>query len=263
MRRKWPLLALLALLAVIGFGVREATAPPIVRTLTVALPHWPAGARPVRLLLIADLHASWPDMTRTRIARTMRRLAALKPDIVVVAGDFYSSGKLFSWALPVADATEPLALLQPPLGKFAVYGNHDHIANIADLRRALRRAGVTPFANRARQVGPLVLGGIDDATTGHEDIEGTVAEMTKLDGAMVAISHGWQPFRFLPPGITLLLSGHSHCSQIAVPRLRAHYPCGITRRGAKTMVTTAGLGTSNIPLRYGAPPDAWLITLGP
>ncbi|MFC4293049.1 hypothetical protein ACFOWX_11550 [Sphingorhabdus arenilitoris] len=32
------------------------------------------------------------------------------------------------------------------------------------------------------------------------------------------------------------------------------------RRG-KNVVVTAGLGTSIVPLRYGAPPDVWLVTL--
>ena len=41
------------------------------------------------------------------------------------------------------------------------------------------------------------------------------------------------------------------------------YRCGIVREGGRTLVITAGLGTSMVPLRIGAPPDIWLVTLGP
>ncbi|RYD48058.1 MAG: phosphohydrolase, partial [Sphingomonadales bacterium] len=34
------------------------------------------------------------------------------------------------------------------------------------------------------------------------------------------------------------------------------------REFGRTVVTTAGLGTSGGPFRLGAPPDLWLLTLG-
>jgi predicted MPP superfamily phosphohydrolase len=37
------------------------------------------------------------------------------------------------------------------------------------------------------------------------------------------------------------------------------YFCGVIREGSRIVVVTAGLGTSHIPLRIGAPPDMWLI----
>jgi predicted MPP superfamily phosphohydrolase len=36
----------------------------------------------------------------------------------------------------------------------------------------------------------------------------------------------------------------------------------MTDHGQKIFVG-AGLGTSIVPLRYGVPPDVWLVTLGP
>ncbi len=31
----------------------------------------------------------------------------------------------------------------------------------------------------------------------------------------------------------------------------------------RTVIVTGGLGTSNLPIRFGAPPDWWLIRIGP
>jgi hypothetical protein len=58
---------------------------------------------------------------------------------------------------------------------------------------------------------------------------------------------GWQPGT--PPMRLVLLYGR-------------RYACGLVREGGKTLVVTAGLGTSGIPLRLGAVPDMWLVELG-
>jgi predicted MPP superfamily phosphohydrolase len=34
------------------------------------------------------------------------------------------------------------------------------------------------------------------------------------------------------------------------------------REGGKTLIVGAGLGTSILPLRFGAPPDLWVIEVG-
>jgi predicted MPP superfamily phosphohydrolase len=37
----------------------------------------------------------------------------------------------------------------------------------------------------------------------------------------------------------------------------------MVREGGKTLVVSAGLGTSVLPLRLGAVPDMWLVEVGP
>jgi predicted MPP superfamily phosphohydrolase len=68
------------------------------------------------------------------------------------------------------------------------------------------------------------------------------------------------------------LAGHTHCGQIVLPLVGAiatmsqygdRFACGKTVEGQKTIIVSAGLGTSLLPLRLGAEPDMWLITIGP
>ncbi len=70
----------------------------------------------------------------------------------------------------------------------------------------------------------------------------------------------------------LLLVGHTHCGQVALPGVGAlyvpsaygrRYACGVYRRGLATMLVSAGVGTSGLPLRAFAPPDIWLISIRP
>ena len=70
--------------------------------------------------------------------------------------------------------------------------------------------------------------------------------------------------------VSLVLAGHTHCGQIILPLVGAlesgsdygtRFLCGIHRNGSRLLVVTAGLGTSHVPLRIGAPADIWLITV--
>jgi predicted MPP superfamily phosphohydrolase len=71
----------------------------------------------------------------------------------------------------------------------------------------------------------------------------------------------------IPEPVSLLLSGHTHCGQIAIPwtgywgATRGVTRCGINRVDGRLLLMSAGLGQSTIPLRLGVPPDIWLLTL--
>jgi predicted MPP superfamily phosphohydrolase len=221
-------------------------------------------------LLLSDIHVGGPDMPPARLARIVSRANALRPDIVLLAGDFISDKRSGTrdYSYPVALA--PLRGLTARLGAFAVLGNHDHWRNAGEARAALRSAGVRVLDNEAAVAGPLVIGGLDDAFTDHSDLPLTLARMAPLPGARLVLSHDPDPFAELPPDIGLMLAGHTHCGQIVLPLIGplsprgefgGRYACGIVREGGKTLIVSAGLGTSIVPLRLGAPPDLWLVEL--
>ena len=265
------LFLLLVGLVVLGSSYRMATADPIVRETRVALAGWPAGAPRVRALLISDLHVAGPDMPPGRLRRIVEAINALRPDLVLIAGDLVSDKRLATRHYPIDEAVAPLAALRAPLGTFAVLGNHDHWRDAAAARAALRAAGIEILDNRAVRAGPLALGGIDDAFTGHDDLDAAIGGLRRLGGARVLLSHSPDPFPALPPDIGLMLAGHTHCGQIRLPFVGApttmsehdeRYACGRIDEGGRTLVVGAGLGTSILPLRLGARPDLWLVTLG-
>jgi len=172
----------------------------------------------------------------------------------------------------MADAVAPLAGLRPRIGSFAVLGNHDHWRNAGEARRALRQAGIRVLDNDAAAAGPLVVGGLDDAFTGRHDVGRTVARMRALPGARILISHSPDPFPELPADIGLMAAGHTHCGQVRLPIVGAlstmskygqRYACCRIDEDGRTLIVTAGLGTSGITLRLGAVPDLWLIELRP
>ncbi|HWT13042.1 MAG TPA: metallophosphoesterase [Allosphingosinicella sp.] len=270
--RRLFLFLLSAGLGLLGWCYWTAVSAPVLRETRVALADWPPGQRPVRALLISDLHVAGPDMPPSRLARIVARIEAIRPDIVLIAGDLVSDKSYATRHYSLGEAVAPLAGLRPPLGTFAVLGNHDHWRDPAQARAELRAAGVTVLANGAARAGPLAIGGLDDAFTGHDDLAATLGALRRMPGARLLLSHSPDPFPAVPREVGLMLAGHTHCGQIRLPLVGAistmsdhgeRYACGRVDEAGRTLVVGAGLGTSILPLRLGARPDMWLITIGP
>lgn len=266
------LLALLGV-ALIAKGLWNASRDPIVRTATLELADWPAGEPPLKVLLISDTHVAGPDMPPERLRAILRRLNALKPDLILLAGDFHSGKTLATRHYSAAELTAPFAEAKARLGVIAVLGNHDYWFQPEPIAKGMRAAGVTVLRNQAVRRGPLVIGGVDDEVTNHAKLRRTYAAMDALGaGPRILATHSPDIVPDLPAPVDALFAGHTHCGQIALPLVGAlsyasrygdRFACGaITDRRQKIFVG-AGLGTSILPLRYGVPPDVWLVTLGP
>ncbi|WP_262503855.1 metallophosphoesterase [Sphingosinithalassobacter sp. CS137] len=256
--------------AVLLFAFIEARSDPVVREARIAMRDWPEGAPPLRLVLVSDIHLGSPAMDGARLDRIVTQINALDPDLVVIAGDFIFGHERGSAAMLGAGLPASLARLDAPLGTVAALGNHDHWTGIAAVREQLERAGVAVVENGAIRRGPIVLGVVGDDFTRHDDIPATLAAMAELEGPQVVLSHSPDIAPELPPEVALVLAGHTHCGQVVPPligplvsvsRYGERYRCGVRREGGRLVVVTAGLGTSGPPLRMGAPPDLWLLTL--
>ena len=270
--RRLVLFLFVLALALLGWMYWTAVRDPIVRETEVQLPRWPPGQPPVRAVLLSDIHVAGPDMPPERLARIVARIDGLHPDIVLIAGDFVGDKDVGTRRYSLPEIVAPLARLQPRLGTFAVLGNHDYWRDEDETRDALREIGVRVLDNEAARAGPLVIGGLEDAFIGHDDPRATTGAMRRLRGARLLLSHSPDPFPDLPGDIPLMLAGHTHCGQIQLPFIGAiftesrygrRYACGRIDENDHTLIVTAGLGTSIVPLRLGATPDLWLIRLGP
>ena len=278
-RRKILLLAFLLMLStaaimVVRQGYRNALSSPVVRYAEFRLSDFPAGSRPVTIALLSDIHVHGPDMPPARVAAIVNGINALKPDVILIAGD-YIGNNWFGADYSVREAIAPLSGLRAKLGVFAVLGNNDHRTGPGAIAAALTNAGVRVLDDDAVQVGPLALGGLDDKADKRrvvfrKDLNKTFVAMRKLPGAKVLLAHRPDVFPLVPPDVTLTLAGHTHCGQIVLPvigpvftgsRYGARYICGIRREADRDLLVTGGLGTSHLPLRWSARPDVWLVRI--
>ncbi len=236
------------------------------------LPGLPPAMDGLRVLLITDIHTG-PFLSQRALQRTFRRLAELRPDVILLGGDHTTSH--------VADflsCRDAFASLQAPLGVYGVLGNHDHYTeDPARLERVMEEAGIRMLQNRAvplqRDGGRVILAGIDDMNAGRPDLEAALSQAEALrDGTgapILLLSHNPDIFfQAARQGVALVLSGHTHGGQIRLPGLpvlvrmsRYHLDQGrYTARGAE-LVVSRGLGASGIPLRLGCSPEVGLFQL--
>jgi predicted MPP superfamily phosphohydrolase len=257
------------------------------------LPVLAAGARPLRVLHISDLHLTPRQHSKQR---WVARLAELEPDLVVNTGDNLAHPR----AVPAA-----IAALGPLLdvpGLF-VFGSNDYFGptpkNPArylvkssrrshgeplpwrDLRAALLERGWHD-ATHAR-VDLTVAGlevtaaGVDDPHLGLDRYDRVAGRAAGSPALRLGLTHSPEPRvldRFAADGYDLVLAGHTHGGQLRVPGIGALVTnCGLDRSrargasrwGAHTWLhVSAGLGTSPFaPVRFACPPEATLLTLVP
>ena len=254
---------------------------------------WPEGRR-LRLAVITDLHVGGPHMPVSRVRGIVEQTNALKPDLALLLGDFVASRPRRADDPAPAEWAAELARLEAPAGRFAVLGNHDWWQDRRAQRElkgptqsgiALENVGISVLENRAVRLettaGPLWIAGLGDQEAfvlrrrprgfryGVDDLPATLA-MIEDDAPAILMAHEPDVFAKTPPRIALTLSGHTHGGQVRlfgwspiVPsRYGNRYAYGHVRENGHDLVVSAGLGTSKLPIRLGAPPEIVLIELG-
>lgn len=273
--RKSPLIWLAILTglggALLAKGYWNATRDPIIRTAHVSVSDWPEGERPIKALLISDIHVVGPDMPPERLERIVSGLNRVKPDVVLIAGDLVSDRRGATHVYTAKEVVAPLGNLRAPLGVIVAPGNHDHWFEPEALRDELEALSIRVLQNEATQAGPLLVGGVDDDYSGHDDVPATLAAMNRLKGVPLILTHSPDAIPDIDHPMAAFLAGHTHCGQIRLPLIGAishfsrygdRFACGDIRDGERRVFVGAGLGTSLLPLRYMTPPDAWLVTFG-
>jgi predicted MPP superfamily phosphohydrolase len=272
MIRKTMVLLIVTGLTLLGYMCSIAKQDPVIREAEVMMTDWPANQPSLKMMLVSDIHVAGPDMSPERLQRIVNQINGANPDIVAFAGDFVSDKRTATTLYTVDQALAPLGNLAPGMGSFAVLGNHDHWRNVKAVTDGLADVGITLLSNRATEIGPIALGGIDDDFTNHSNVPVVLAQMSTLQGVPIYLSHSPDITPDIPNKESIILAGHTHCGQIVIPLIGAlaymskygdRYACGQIEEDGKTIFVSAGLGTSLLPLRLGAVPDMWMITVGP
>lgn len=248
-----------------------------VRVDRVPLPigNWTPELSALRIIHITDLHIG-PLMLSDRLRRFVDRINGLEPDLVVITGDLFD----FDPAYIEAGCRE-LGRLRARLGVFAVTGNHDVYTGVEAIARALDQSTEIRLLRNAwveLDIGgaALVIAGLDDGGEGwtereseHEALERIAAEIpTGLPCLLLA----HRPSYFAHAarlGFSLLLVGHTHGGQVAIPlapqrnpsRMISGHTRGIFRMGDTTLYVNRGLGMAGLPLRINCPREIAIIEL--
>jgi predicted MPP superfamily phosphohydrolase len=283
--------ALSASTAAYGFG--EPVLRLRVARYDITPKQWPADF-PLKIAVIADLHACDPWMSLERIEAIVERTNALDADIIVLLGDYVAGHRHVTRTIPAGEWAPVLARLRAPLGVHAILGNHDWWEDKTAqregqgptiARRALEAAGIPVYENDARRLTKagraFWLAGLGDQLAylparrfrpvrriGVDDLAATLAKVAD-DAPVVLLAHEPDVAMRVPARVALQLSGHTHGGQV---RLFGWSPVVPTRYASKfayghsrvncDVIVSGGLGCSILPFRLGVPPEIVLVTLG-
>lgn len=239
------------------------------RVLDVPIPGLPEALDGVRIAHVSDFHLG-ARLSRGNGAtsRAIAWVAARRPDLVCVTGDLVSHPR------GEARLRSLLTALERPL---VVLGNHDiavtrdpfsQAAELRDLERTvLLRDAARTIELRGELIGIV---GVDPET------------YRVRQGAPQALLDPEATFRLLLchfPGVVgrvpsasfdLILAGHLHAGQISVPLGRrpvglahpkAQFVSGLYETSAGTMHVSPGTGTTFVPFRLFARPEATELVL--
>lgn len=268
-----------------GFGGYAFAVEPrfrlVVTEWDLPTPKW-RHERPLRIVILSDIHACEPWMPADRVRAIVADANALGGDIILLLGDFTSGLGRFKLA-PVAAAEwgRALADLSAPFGVHAVPGNHDWWSNIGLVTDTLDAAGVRVFQNRAELIGgphPFWLAGTDSMVahplghgrfSGEDDLPGTLAQIAG-DAPAILMAHEPDLFVEVPDRFAVTLSGHTHGGQVRLPVIGRpivpsaygqRFAYGHVREESRDLIVSAGLGCSVLPVRFGVPPEITVVTL--
>jgi uncharacterized protein len=223
------------------------------------------------LAQISDVHVG-PRVDDGYVIEVFRRVAALRPDIVVVTGDFVSHHDgMFEQMERV--------YRHFPRGRIAtvgVLGNHDYghrwghpeiAARVAGIAGA---CGITVLRNDIRDVDGLQIAGLDDLWANHFDPESALERLDPGRASLV-LSHNpdtadlpvWDGYE------GWILSGHTHGGQCKPPflpppllpvRNRTYTSGEFALAGNRRMYISRGVGHL-IRVRFAVRPEVGLFEL--
>lgn len=241
------------------------------RNQTVELKNWHAEHDGLRVMLISDIHQGKTAAEFDRIEKIVELANSSEPDLVFLLGDYV--GEEGRRSTP-EDIAEVLSGLKSKYGIYAVLGNHDWWYDGERVRRALEKYNIKVLENSCIPVKikgqSLNILGLPDRGTRPWFLEKNGVAKTDEKHPMLVLSHSPDYFREVKIPFELMLSGHTHGGQIALPLLGAlivpsdygkEQVKGLLDAGEKKLFITIGVGTSFIGARFLCPPEIVLLTL--
>lgn len=222
------------------------------------------------LVQLSDIHVG--DVDEEYVIATLRRVAALRPDIVVMTGDFMSCYRGVFKRMESVYRHFPTGRV----ATLATLGNHDYGPNwahpeiAAGVVEIVTAFGVTVLRNEAYEVDGLRIVGLDDLLARQFD-EVRIKSLLEPATPTLVLSHNpdtvdrpvWEGYH------GWILSGHTHGGQCKPPFLRPPLLPGRNKRytagefelsGGRCLYVNRGVGHL-LPVRFNVRPEVTIFEL--
>jgi predicted MPP superfamily phosphohydrolase len=249
-----------------------------VTTTRVPLPKLHAELTGLRIVQISDLHIG-NRLEAERLDAMVERTNATRPDVIVLTGDIFDFDPRH-----LDDGSRRLARLRARYGTYAILGNHDHYVGTDRVVAALAHhaPGIRLLRDelvRLPVAEPLYLAGVEDPGGRwferglHVAAIDALADQRPADGPVVLLVHQPEMFHHAARrGFPLVLAGHTHGGQIALPvgrrginlaRVMTPLTRGAYQRESSLLYVNRGLGVGGPAVRIHCNREIAVLELEP
>ncbi|HUW94263.1 MAG TPA: metallophosphoesterase [Anaerolineae bacterium] len=252
----------------------------------VSLTGLPRALDGVTIAQLGDFHLG-RNVSREQVGKAVEIANGLKPDLIVLTGDFVTGSAEYSVA-----CAEALAALEAPHGVYGVLGNHDNWTGPDEVAANVEAGGITVARDEAWAIkvggSRMWLLGIEDTGYTAGFLGGSFGDFKALwkakrlrlaemleglpeDELRLLLVHNPDFTEMLPQGrIDLALCGHTHGGQVRVPFLGApvvpsffgdKYAGGLVQGPSTLVYVNRGIGLISPPLRFNCRPEITLLRL--
>jgi uncharacterized protein len=237
-------------------------------TVDVPLRRLPPELDGLRIAHLSDFHLGLPSRGTLAVRRAVDWVEERQSDLTAITGDLVSRRR-----------GEPLLreLLERLPRCYAVLGNHDYAVSKDPFSQEVRLDDLRPARLLADDAETIDLRGRKVQVVGVDPRSYRIGRarperLADPDAELrILLCHFPQVIDLLEPGVfDLVLAGHLHAGQIAVPypggklrlsHIRWTYVEGLYERPGGTLHLSAGLGTTFVPFRFFARPAAYELVL--
>ncbi|MFA0784826.1 metallophosphoesterase [Fervidibacter sacchari] len=260
-----PILILLTTTGLVGYGVWESFQVRLVRYDVKSQKL--NNPEELRIAHISDLH-----MTRMGLKerRALELISGFQPNLIALTGDLIPLGK------GVRAAEEFLKALSEIATIFAVEGNSEVVNGISGhFAKFLEHLGGYWLHNEAVQFRKGIwVAGTADPHWHRDNVVKALKEVPE-DAFCLLLSHSPDIVRYKEAmRADVILCGHTHGGQIRLPfvgplYIRARYIPKLLAWGkhelssGTVLITTSGVGTTRLPIRFLCPPEVVGLTVKP
>ena len=268
------------------------------KQINLELPDLPPSFDGFKIAFITDPHLGECSSVAL-LERAVELTAEQKPDLLILGGDYVNAldlgisrffyhqryaSDLKSCSGRVPDfqqviqrgktdflaAASTVSKLKPPFGIIAVLGNHDRWNSVENCQTIFAEHNIDLLINQKRFIDKgsdkIEIYGSDDYSTGVP----LVPEKTPHFRIFVSHNPDFLEEIGSSTNFSIGLSGHTHGGQVSLPVFgtifsNIQYPQliqGLNRTSAGSLVyTSAGIGTSGLPIRLNCPPELSILNL--
>jgi hypothetical protein len=240
---------------------------PKIKNLDLTIHKKAGNLKELNIVAFSDVHLG-TLIEKRHLAGIIKRVNALKPDIILIAGDIIDED-----INPVirSNVGETLKMLQAKYGVYAVTGNHEYIGGVVKAKDYLTNHGIRLLSDTAVLIDhSFYVAGREDLMKNQSAYKRkplmAITESLQKELPLILMDH--QPFRLeqaAENGVDLQLSGHTHHGQLwpfnYITSLVYEKSYGYLRKGNTHYYVSCGVGGWGPPIRTVSRPEILNIKL--